>query len=167
MIEQPILIDSPEMPAAITPQTSSWESFPRVMSETINNLSAALKDAGLKPEGPLFVRYLEMSSEKLVFEVGFPIAGPVPQHAYFQAGSLPEARVIRTVYTGPYDGLFQAWQAFDEVYQAPAFQREHGMKPRADFWECYLVGPHTESNPNAYQTELCRPLEPVLTQPGE
>lgn len=52
------------------------------------------------------------------FETGFPVDKSVTPAGRVVPGTLPAARVARTVYTGPYDQLHHAWREFDERVRA-------------------------------------------------
>jgi effector-binding domain-containing protein len=67
-------------------------------------------------------------------------------------GQLPAAKVARTVYSGPYDGLPSAWGEFNNWMNA------NGHKQAADLWEVYSVGPQSSPDPANWRTELNRPL---------
>jgi effector-binding domain-containing protein len=81
-----------------------------------------------------------------------PVASPVATAGRVQPGRLPAARVARTVYRGPYEGLGGAWGELCDWIEA------NGHVPREDLWECYVVGPESSHDPAAWRTELNRPL---------
>ena len=61
-------------------------------------------------------------------------------------------RMVRTVYRGPYEGLGAAWGEFDGWIAA------QGYEAGADLWECYLAGPESNPDPDAWRTEFSRAL---------
>ena len=65
---------------------------------------------------------------------------------------LPSMRVARTVYHGGYAGLAAAWGEFETWIAA------NGHKSAPDLWECYVLGPESNSDPANWRTELTRPL---------
>lgn len=55
---------------------------------------------------------------------------------------------MRRIYTGPYEGLQQAWGEFKETLEVA----ECGTAPA--FWETYLTDPATTPDPAQWKTEL-------------
>lgn len=55
---------------------------------------------------------------------------------------------VRTVYTGPYEGLGEAWGEFkDRIAQG-------GREIAEIFWERYLTDPVSEPDSSRFRTEL-------------
>ncbi|MFI5309422.1 MAG: GyrI-like domain-containing protein, partial [Polyangiales bacterium] len=67
-------------------------------------------------------------------------------------GRLPAAKVARAVYVGPYEGLGAAWG------ELRAWVESNGHTCAKNLWECYVVGPESQPDANAYRTELNQPL---------
>jgi effector-binding domain-containing protein len=63
-------------------------------------------------------------------------------------GALPAVEVARSVYTGPYEGLAQAW---GELQQ---WVRDRKLGETGRFWERYLTNPSEVKDPKHYRTEL-------------
>jgi effector-binding domain-containing protein len=93
-----------------------------------------------------------MDPEVFDFAAGVPVAKPVSSSGRVQPGQLPAARVARTIYHGPYEGLGAAWGEFN------AWLAANGHAPEPDLWESYVAGPESSPNPAAWRTELNRPL---------
>ena len=87
------------------------------------------------------------------FELGVEIASPVKAAGRVEPGQLPAARVARTVYHGPYDGLPDAWGDF------VTWMKANGHEQAEDLWEVYVVGPQSSPDPAQWRTELNRPLK--------
>jgi effector-binding domain-containing protein len=86
------------------------------------------------------------------FEACVPVGSPAAASGRVRPGRLPAARVARTVYRGPYEGLAGAWG------ELCAWIEANGLTPREDLWECYLTGPESSPDPADWRTELNRPL---------
>jgi effector-binding domain-containing protein len=86
------------------------------------------------------------------FEICLPVARPIQPAGRVVPGTLRAARVARTVYHGPYEGLPDAWREFDDWIRA------QGHAATGEFWEVYLVGPESGAAPAEIQTQLNRPL---------
>ena len=114
---------------------------------------AALAAQGIKPEGAIFAHHLKMSADKFDFELGVRVSTPVNATGRVKPGELPSAKVARTVYSGPYEGLPAAWGEFTEWIKAD------GHNQADDLWELYSVGPQSTPDPTGWRTELNRPLK--------
>jgi effector-binding domain-containing protein len=123
-----------------------------VMGPAISEVMAAVAAQGIAPAGPVFSHHLRMDPDVFDFEVGVPVTAPVSVTGRVYASQLPAAKVARTVYQGPYEGLGTAWGEFIENITA------EGHQPASDLWECYVAGPESGSHPTAWRTELNRPL---------
>ena len=86
------------------------------------------------------------------FEIGVPVVAPFTPAGRVEEGQLPSATVARTVYSGPYEGLGEAWGEFGEWIAS------EGHESAADLWECYLSGPESGTDSSKWQTQLNRPL---------
>jgi effector-binding domain-containing protein len=95
---------------------------------------AALKAQGIKPEGPIFAHHLKMSADNFDFELGVKVATPVKTAGRVKPGELLAAKVARTVYSGPYEGLPAAWGEFTKWIEA------NGHEQAGDLWNCILSG---------------------------
>jgi effector-binding domain-containing protein len=85
--------------------------------------------------------------------LGVKVSAPVKATGRVKRGELPAAKVARTVYSGPYEGLPAAWSEFDKWIKA------NGHEQATDLWELYSVGPQSTPNPADWRTELNRPLK--------
>lgn len=152
MIEPPTLTDVPARAAAVIHLTIPRDQIQHAMGPAIGEVMAVLEAQGIAPAGPWYSHHLRMVPDLWDFEVGVPVASPVSPAGRVVPGGLPAARVARTVYTGGYDGLGDAWGAFGEWIDA------QGLATAEDFWEVYAQGPESGDDPAAYRTELFRPI---------
>jgi len=126
----------------------------QVMGPAIAEVMAAVAAQGLTPAGPVFSYHPRIDPEVFDFEVGVPVASPVAPVGRVVASTLPAARVARTIYHGPYEGLGAAWGEFDAAIRA------QGHEPGPGVWECYVTGPDASPDPAAWRTELNHPILP-------
>ena len=152
MLETPKIVDTAEMLTACISLVVPRAEIQSVMGPTIREVYAALGAQGIPPAGPWFTHHRRRPSDTFDFDVCVPVATPISPAGRVKPGTLPAARVARTVYTGPYEGLGPAWGEFC------AWMEANGHTPREDLWECYLVGPESTADPSAWRTELNRPL---------
>src|ERR1700736_6014620 len=92
-----------------------------------------------------------MSRSTFDFELGVSVSGPVKPIGRVRPGHLPAARVARTVYSGPYEGLPAAWGEFNNWVST------NGYEPAENLWEIYLAGPESIPDRANWRTELNRP----------
>src|SRR5947209_13626279 len=132
MIDAPQVVESAERLTASLHLTVPREEIQRVMGPAIREVYAALSARGIAPDGPWFTHHRRRPTETFDFDVCVPVAAPVAASGRVTPGRLPAARVARTVYRGPYEGLSAAWGEFCAWIEA------NGLTPREDLWECYV-----------------------------
>jgi effector-binding domain-containing protein len=153
MIATPEIVHTLAQPAAVIrldiPRSEMGAVFGPALEEILTVLQAQFVEA----TGPAFAHHLRMSPDRFDFELGLPINGTITNEGRVRLGELPaRARVARTTYEGPYEGLPQAWQAFTDWMNA------QGLKQDGDLWEIYAYGPQSNPDPKTWRTELNRPL---------
>jgi effector-binding domain-containing protein len=124
----------------------------KVMGPAIGEVIAAVVAQGIGPAGPVFSHHFRMSPDIFDFEVGVPVTTPVTPVGRVQPSKLPVAKVMRTIYRGPYEGLGGAWGEFSEWLIA------NGHSTAENLWEFYVVSPESTFDPEKLETELNRPL---------
>lgn len=152
MLDTPQITETVDQLTAFIPLVVPRAEIQVVMGPSIREVYAALSAQGIAPDGPWFTHHRRRPKETFDFDVCVPVATPVAEAGRVKPGLLPAARVARTVYSGPYEGLGAAW---GEFY---AWVSANGLTPRADLWERYVVGPESGTDSNAYRTELNCPL---------
>lgn len=152
MIEAPEVTRTTEQTAAVIHITIPRKKMPEVMGPAIGELMEAIAAQGIAPAGPLFAHHLKMEPETFDFELGVPVTQPVASAGRVKAGRLPAAKVARTVYHGPYEGLPGAWGEFDKWIES------EGYAQAPNLWERYVEGPDSSPDPATWRTELNRPL---------
>jgi effector-binding domain-containing protein len=158
MIEAPEIAQSRHETAAVIHITCPREKIQSEVGPAIKEILAALTAEGPKPVGPMFMHHLTMSGSHFDVEVGFPISAPLQASGRVKPSALPAARVARTIYHGPYEGLFSAWDAFGKRLAGDKLVDPATLSPITTLWERYLVGPETSSDPSQRRTELNLPL---------
>ncbi len=151
MLEPPRIIQTEVQLTAIIRLTVPRAEIQQVMGPAIAEVMAATGAQGIAA-GPVFSYHPRMDPEVFDFEVGVPVTKPVTPAGRVQASQLPAARVARTAYQGPYEGLAAAWGEFGKWIAAAGYQAT------PDLWECYVQGPESNPDPATFRTELNRPL---------
>ena len=152
MIDKPQIVETKAQITAVIRLTIPRSEIQKVMGPGIGELMAAIAAQGIAPAGPIFSHHFKMDPEIFDFEIGVPVQKPVAAAGRVKPGQLPAARVARTIYRGPYEGLGPAWGEF-EAWIAAA-----GHTAAPDLWECYVAGPESSPDPAKWRTELNRPL---------
>jgi len=153
MIEDLEVLQTESESAAVIHLTIPRSEMRGKFPEAIHEILDALKEQGLTPAGPPYARHFRFDPATFDFEIGFPVRGEVAPDGRVGAGELPAAKVVRTVYHGAYDGLPDAWKAFQERVRAD------GHRVGAEFRERYVKGPEAGPDPEAWRTELSWLLE--------
>lgn len=152
MIESPVIVESPAAQTAALHVTVPRGRIQEVMGPGIQEVMEALASQGIAPAGPWFTRHLRMDPSIFDFEICVPVTRPVASAGRVHPGVLPAARVARTVYHGPYEGLGAAWGEFK------AWITTQRLQEAPTLWEVYLTDPSASPDPASWRTQLNQPL---------
>lgn len=139
---------------AIIHITIPRDQIQQVMGPAIQEVIAAVQAQGAGPMGPVFAHHFGMTPGIFNFDVGVPTAKEIDPVGRVQPGGLPGTTIVRTVYTGPYEGLGEAWGEFQDQVEAK------GWTLGPDLWERYLEGPETGRDASTFRTELNQTVLP-------
>ena len=152
MISKPQIVETQPEEAAVIHLAIPRSEMMKQFGPAVGELLAELHAQGIEPVGAAFAHHLKMSPEMFDFELGIKVTRPIRDNGRVHRGTLPAAKVVRTVYSGPYEGLPGAWGEFGDWIKA------NGFEPADDLWELYSVGPQSTPDPSNWRTELNRPL---------
>jgi len=152
MISTPQIVETAASEAAVIHLVIPRSAMMNEFGPAVGELLAELHAQGIDPVGAVFAHHLKMSPDMFDFELGIKVTKPVRDNGRIKRGALPAARVARTVYSGPYEGLPGAWGEFG------AWMESKGLKTADDLWELYSVGPQASPDPANWRTELNKPL---------
>ena len=152
MLATPQIIKTDAQQATVIHLTVPRSEMMKTFGPAIGELMSALAAQGVEPVGAVFAHHLKMSPDNFDFELGVKVAAPVKPAGRVKPGQLPAAKVARTVYSGPYEGLPAAWGEFNKWMNA------NGHAQAGNLWEVYSVGPQSSPDPANWRTELNRPL---------
>ena len=153
MIAAPEIVQTEAQTAAVIRLTIPRAEMRNAFGPAVGELLKGIAAQGVEPIGSVFAHHLRMTPDMFDFELGVKVTAPVKAAGRVQPGSLPAVRAARTGYSGGYEGLPGAWDAFS------AWMKQHGHAPAEDLWEVYAVGPQSSSSPADWRTELNRPLK--------
>ena len=128
MLEKPEITQTHARNAAVIRLTIPREEIRKVMGPGYHELMSTIEAQGLKPAGPWFSHHFKMDPKVFDFEIGVPVDAPVEPQGRVQAGELPAAKVVRTVYRGGYEGLPSAWGEFE------AWIKTEGLETAPNLW---------------------------------
>ncbi len=111
------------------------QELPQKMGEAFGTIWAYASQVQAAVVGGPYALYHNMDMQNLDVEMGFPVAGPVPGKDTVQYRVLPAARVATCLYTGPYDGIHEAYGALQK------WMAEQGVQPGATMFDWYLNDP--------------------------
>lgn len=152
MLATPQIVKTEAQRAAVIHLTVPRSEMMKMFGPAVGELMSALSAQGIEPIGAVFAHHLKMSPDNFDFELGVKVAAPVKPAGRMKPGQLPAAKVARSVYSGPYEGLPAAWGEFNKWMKA------NGHAQAEDLWEVYSVGPQSSPDPANWRTELNRPL---------
>jgi len=152
MLDTPQIVQTSAQATAVIHLTIPREDIQIVMGPGIGEIMSTLAAQRIAPAGPWFTYHFKMDPGIFDFEISVPVTSPVTAAGRVQPGELLARKVARTIYTGPYEGLGDAWGEFMDWIEA------QGHTAAPDLWECYLTGPESGSDSTKYRTELNRPL---------
>lgn len=82
--------------------------FGDAVNPAYDELFEAFQRANVEPNGMEFIKYNVVDMPRLEIEAGMTTTASVPLSGRLVEGVLPGGRFVRTTYTGPYDGLYDA-----------------------------------------------------------
>jgi effector-binding domain-containing protein len=150
VIETPQIVQSPSQEVASLHIATPRAQMQQVMGPGIGEVMAAVRAQGVGPTGPWFAHHLKMTPDAFDFDICVPVSAPVTPVGRVRPGQRPSAKVVRTVYHGPYEGLGEAWGEF------VGWMKANRCHVAPDLYESYLVGPESSPDPAQWRTELSR-----------
>src|ERR1700716_4266269 len=150
MLATPQIIKTNIQEAAVIRLTIPRHEMMKVFGPAAGELMTALAAQGVEPVGAVFAHHLKMSPDTFDFELGVKVSAPVRATGRVKPGHLPAAKVARTEYSGPYEGLPSAWGEFNK------WMKTNGHEQAENLWEVYSVGPQSSSDPADSRPELNR-----------
>jgi effector-binding domain-containing protein len=152
MLSTPQILQSTAQPIASIHLVVPRAEIRNVMGPGLEELMGTLAAQRITPVGPWFTYHRRMDPDVFDFEIGIPVSSAVTPAGRVQPGELRSRKIARTIYTGPYEGLGEAWGEFTDWIEA------NGHQPAPDLWECYVHGSEATTDSATFRTELNRPL---------
>jgi effector-binding domain-containing protein len=129
-------------PTAVVPATTTWQQFPTLWRELLDEVWACLRAGGISRGCRNVMLYWDDVPH---VEVGVELLVPCPLTGRVIASALPAGQVAMTTHWGPYSELGRAYRAVSDWCDTQGRQRTSTR------WEVY--GPHND-DPAKVWTEI-------------
>jgi hypothetical protein len=119
-----VMLDS--QPILSVRETVQVAKLGEAQGEMLGVLTRYLRQQGVLPAGPPFVRYHSFGASESNLELGVPVAEPLAGEGRVVSGTLPGGPAITLWHLGPHDD--QLGEAYRRLHAWPS---EHGRVPAA------------------------------------
>lgn len=136
------------------PTITQLSNLAKTQARWIPIVFSELQAQGITPTGPPFVRYSSYEPEKIVLEIGWPIADHVSviTGEKSRVWTLPGGRFVSTVYSG-------ALETMDPLFErAREWLTARGLQAARGWTEYCLTDPAEETNPERWRTQILIPI---------
>lgn len=96
-------------PVVCVRTTGPVADLPTMVGDSIAALGAFLRQQGIQPAGPPYVRYHAFGETETDFELGVPVAEPIAGAGRIEAGELAGGAAVSTWHIGPHEQLGAAY----------------------------------------------------------
>jgi hypothetical protein len=151
------IVTTPPTPTAVVAQATTWEEFPTLWRELLDEVWPFLRGTGadLSPGHNVMLYRDDVPN----VEVGAEVAGPFAPHGRVIPSTLPAGRAARAVSRGaPSPKGLQAAHAAVRDWCAA-----NGREPTGVRWEVY---DHWRDDPDTFETEVYWLLEAEAPEPS-
>ena len=144
MSYQVTVTDVAARPTAVVPATTTWQEFPTLWRELLDEVWACLRAGGVNRGCRNIMLYRDDVPH---VEVGVELRVPCPLTGRVVASALPAGQVAMTVHRGTYTRLIAAHRAVLDWCAA------QGHRPAGPRWEVY--GPHSDDPAEVWTEVYC------------
>lgn len=146
------LLEQNPQPALSIRTTTTLKELPQELGKAYQAIGEYLGQIGEQPAGPAYAAYFNWDTDTLDVEIGFPVSRMLPERDQIRITQLPSGKVVRCLYTGPYNKIEPAYKALN------AFVEENGYEATGIAYEFYLNDPQ-EVPPGELLTHIVFPLK--------
>lgn len=154
------LVTLDSQPILFVRETVPVSKLGEAQGEMLGALRNYLRQQGVRPAGPTFVRYHSFGASESDLELGVPVAEPLAGEGRVVGGTLPGGPALTLWHLGPHDD--RLGEAYRRLHAWPG---EHGRTIAAPGWEvhCWIdagkeSGPEAWPAPADWRTLLVQPL---------
>ncbi|MBT0995593.1 GyrI-like domain-containing protein [Cellulomonas sp. DKR-3] len=145
-------VELPAVTLVAVRRTVRMDQLAGFYDQAYGQVAQALAASGVAPAGPAVGWYAGMPTDSVDVAAGFAVPEGSGPFEGVDTVELPASAAVVGTYTGPYDGLPDAWS------EVVAWAGEHDAAGRGDFWEEYVTDPSPDGDPAANVTRLVLPL---------
>lgn len=135
MLSEMTIIKRSLVKALVIRTTCSLKDLPGIIGPSYGKISQYMDRQGAMAAGAPYLVYFNQDMDHLQVEIGIPVAMYVPDTEEIVMSGIPEGQYLRTLYTGPYDGIMGAYQ------KASEYMKDKGIEVKGGAYECYLNDP--------------------------
>jgi len=157
MLSEPRFENRAVQPYVAIRRTVKMGGIGRVLPPLLDEVLAWLQKERIRPVGAPFFRYwqTDLDANRFVVDVGWPVAEAVTGEGDMIGDTLPAGQYAVILNTGPFDNLFDAYNAlFDWAEANDVTWQISTDKSWGARVEHYLIGPADESDPQQWQAEI-------------
>ncbi len=145
-----VVKEYPDRPVLSVRTHAAAQDLPRILEGVYGRIMGYLAERKTQPTGMPFVIYYNMDMANLDIEMGFETPAGLSGRDDIQAGTIPAAKVVSLIYTGPYEECGPAYEAMSK------WMVENNLEGTGVAIEFYLNDPQVD--PPA-QTRIEMPLK--------
>jgi effector-binding domain-containing protein len=159
MISEPTIEQRDEQPYVGIRTQVSMQDFAAAIQPSFVELGDWMERNGIEHAGPRMIRYHAIDSAgNLDVEMAVPVAASVQGEGRINRGAMPAGRYAKVLYTGPYDGLYEANSALVGWAETNGIAWDNWEGERGDTFagraEWYYDDPAGGSDPSRWETEV-------------
>lgn len=164
MISEPKIEERAEQPYLGIRTQVSMQDFGTVIQPSFIELGEWMDKHGIEHAGPRMIRYHAIDSAgNLDVEMAVPVAAHVQGEGRINRGTMPAGRYAKVLYTGDYDGLYNANSALVGWAENNGIAWDNWESERGDTFagraEWYYSDSHDGSDPATWETEIAIKLK--------
>lgn len=152
MMSQCTVKEHAAQPALCVHTRISVQQMSQALGQAYGEIERYLGELGQNPVGPPFVSYYNIDMNDLEIDIGFPVAGKIPDRGEIQSRELPAGPFATYLYKGPYEGIGDGYETLTH------WMEEEGYEATGVSYEYYLNDPET-TPPQELLTEIRFPLK--------
>jgi effector-binding domain-containing protein len=131
------------------------KDYDRIMGKAFGELYSFIREGKLVQKGPPFATYLKWDSVTYfsVMNIGIPVEKAMKGKGRIQVQSIPEQKVVRADYFGPYSKMEPAYRAL------AAYIKDAGMVEAGGPSEIYITSSMIEKDTLKWETHIVFPVK--------
>jgi effector-binding domain-containing protein len=152
------LIEETVMPAQtvlVIRDSAGPKDYEKVMGTAFTEIMQLVKKNGYDLKSYPFAIYLKWDSVTMfsVMDIGVPVTKPGKISGRVRLETLPEQKVVKAIFTGPYDKTGPTYMALAQYIKESNYEEQGGP------WEIYLNNPMDVKDPSQLQTAIVFPVK--------